>query len=331
MDGLSAGDLQMSRARVGRLNLMSATIKGDLNLDRVKVAWPDEGEGSRLSAFVHGSLICERMYVGGVASLGGSFDTRIACSYSKIEEALSLQSGEFKDTVSFAGAQIGELRLGEEIHRAKWAEGSSLNLVNARASAIQDSSNAWPDKLNINGFTYRSLVGLTVYDSKMGMSDRSIEWLKGWLAKQDYAPGPYQQLASALRDIGRVSDADDILYTARDLERKAAPFWQKTWLTVVNLFIGYGFRVERSLYWSCGFLIMGILVMWISGEGARNGISKYGVAYSFDMLLPIIQLRKKHYDIDLNGWPRCYFYVHKVMGYVLASFLITGLSGLAKG
>jgi hypothetical protein len=48
------------------------------------------------------------------------------------------------------------------------------------------------------------------------------------------------------------------------------------------------------------------------------------------MLLPIIQLRKEHSDIDLDGAAQYYFYFHKIMGYVLASFLIAGLSGLTK-
>jgi hypothetical protein len=56
----------------------------------------------------------------------------------------------------------------------------------------------------------------------------------------------------------------------------------------------------------------------------------YGIAYSVDMLLPIIRLRQLHYEIDLAGWMRYYFYFHMVMGYVLVSFLIAGLSGLAK-
>jgi hypothetical protein len=37
-----------------------------------------------------------------------------------------------------------------------------------------------------------------------------------------------------------------------------------------------------------------------------------------------------HYAIDLKGWPRYYFYFRKLAGYVLASFLIAGLSGLTK-
>jgi len=56
----------------------------------------------------------------------------------------------------------------------------------------------------------------------------------------------------------------------------------------------------------------------------------WGLAYSLDMLLPIIELHKPHYDIKLEGWVRVYFYAHKVLGYILGLFLIAGLSGLTK-
>jgi hypothetical protein len=72
-----------------------------------------------------------------------------------------------------------------------------------------------------------------------------------------------------------------------------------------------------------------VAVLRLSGEGKRNCMP-FGVAYSVDMLLPIIHLRDAHYKIDLNGWARYYFYIHKTMGYVLASFLIAGLSGLTR-
>jgi hypothetical protein len=32
----------------------------------------------------------------------------------------------------------------------------------------------------------------------------------------------------------------------------------------------------------------------------------------------------------LAGWSRYNFYLHKIMGYVLASFLVVGVSGLVK-
>jgi hypothetical protein len=50
------------------------------------------------------------------------------------------------------------------------------------------------------------------------------------------------------------------------------------------------------------------------------------------MLLPVIQLRKQHYKIaeTLEGWVRYYFYFQRLIGYVLGSFFIAGLSGLTQ-
>ncbi len=66
-----------------------------------------------------------------------------------------------------------------------------------------------------------------------------------------------------------------------------------------------------------------------SGEGRRNSMP-YGLAYSFDMLLPVIRLRDAHYKIDLVGPARYYFYFHKIMGWVLGLALLAGISGLSK-
>ena len=86
--------------------------------------------------------------------------------------------------------------------------------------------------------------------------------------------------------------------------------------------------MEWALLWIVGFVLIGITALQISGEGRKNGMP-YGIAYSFDMLLPIIRLRQRHYQIDL-GWVRSFVYLHKIMGYVLGAFLIAGISGLAK-
>lgn len=72
-----------------------------------------------------------------------------------------------------------------------------------------------------------------------------------------------------------------------------------------------------------------------SGHGAgEQGLKTYQepflAFYSLDLLLPIIELHKPHYDIVLDGVARYYFAFHKLMGYVLASFLVAGLAGLTK-
>lgn len=61
-----------------------------------------------------------------------------------------------------------------------------------------------------------------------------------------------------------------------------------------------------------------------------NGMP-WGFSYSLDLLLPIIRLREYHYEkVNVKGWARYYFYLHQLMGYLLAYFLIAGLSGLTK-
>ncbi len=48
------------------------------------------------------------------------------------------------------------------------------------------------------------------------------------------------------------------------------------------------------------------------------------------MLLPIIELNKRHYEIQLARFARYYFYFHKIMGWILASFIGAGINGLTE-
>jgi hypothetical protein len=46
--------------------------------------------------------------------------------------------------------------------------------------------------------------------------------------------------------------------------------------------------------------------------------------------LPIVEPYKPHYDFVFHGFTKYCIAFHKLMGYVLASFLIGGLAGLTK-
>lgn len=235
--------------------------------------------------------------------------------------------------MDLSGTQIGGLlRLGSLSRgSAHWPKNSFLSVRIAKAEAVQGLRDSWPDKLDLTGFTYRSLIFATDNDAT---TERETKWFKTWLNKQTpYAPEPYQQLAAVLRNEGHPDTADEVLYAGKERERVQSPFLSYVTLTASKWFIGYGYHLFRSVYWILGFVGVGTLALWISGEGRR--ISRhynflYGVVYNCDLLLPIIKLRDKHYDIDLHGWIRYYFYVHKLMGYVLAGFLAAGLSGLIK-
>ena len=53
---------------------------------------------------------------------------------------------------------------------------------------------------------------------------------------------------------------------------------------------------------------------------------------SLDLLLPFIDLldNKFYKDILFEGWQWFYFHFHKIMGFILGSFVLAGLSGITK-
>lgn len=48
------------------------------------------------------------------------------------------------------------------------------------------------------------------------------------------------------------------------------------------------------------------------------------------MLLPILQLEKENYNTHPEGFAKYWFYFHKTAGYILASFVIAGITGITK-
>jgi hypothetical protein len=259
----------------------------------------------------------------------------------KIEGPRELTSQDRRHSLDLSGATIGgELILGSASYGPlRWPSGASLNLRNTAVFAVEDGiecssqdaqcSGSWPSALELDGFTYQQLGG-NENESNADMAARSSRWWVNWLNRERHlSPQPYEQLASVLGRLGYKDKATDVLYEEKNHERVLTPYPERMWMTLQWLLIGYGYRTSRSLWWIAAFICAGAAVLRLSGEGQRLGMP-FGFAYSVDMLLPIIRLREAHYSMDLKGWARYYFYVHKMTGYVLASFLIAGLSGLTK-
>ena len=190
----------------------------------------------------------------------------------------------------------------------------------AKVAIIPRVSDAWPDKLAIVGLTYDGIAN-------------TDDDFHAWFERQKYSRQPYEQLATVMQARGEIEMATKVRYDERKGDRDRSYSEHRWllfgWLTLLKWGIGYGYYPYQALYWVVGFVLLGSIVLFISGEGRRNGLP-YGVSYSFDLLLPIIRLREQHYSIDLAGWVRYYFYAHKIAGWVLASILVAGLSGLTK-
>jgi hypothetical protein len=247
----------------------------------------------------------------------GDFGT-VKLSNAKIGGDLDVTTSTLA-SLDLTGARVeGEFKIGG----GGWTGAAKLNLRHAAVgSVLSTEPAAWPGNMEIVDFTYNRVGGF------WGTTDSMVSQFETWLKGQPRQP--YEQLGKVLEKEGYLDESADILYAGRQAERSRASGLTWVWLSMQNAFIGYGYRKWWSLWWIAGFVVVGVGVFHTTPE-AKAYKMPLGIAYSFDMLLPVIRLREKHYRIDLKRWQRYYFYFHKVMGYVLTSFVIAGLSGLTK-
>jgi hypothetical protein len=168
-----------------------------------------------------------------------------------------------------------------------------------------------------------------------------------WLARhRPFSPQPYEQLAKVLRASGEPGKANDILYAARERQRRDygdAGKWGK-WLgmSVLKWAIGYGLgrRYFRALIWVALFTAIGALLLRFLGHQPEKDWLTLAFA-SFDQLLPAITLDRAHDALFSSAAGADasyaqpaplirYFYVHKLIGWVLGIFLVAGLAGLTQ-
>ncbi len=310
-DGAEFANVDLRSAKVdGQLSLRGAKVTGTLNMDSLAVGIDLlMGDGAEFAEAVH--LI--------FASIGSTLDL----------------SGAKLSSLDMTGARVlGELRLGSGAHSEQtWQKESRLILRNAVVGALQDrhEDGAWPKYLDLNGFTYTRLGGFQSEEGGSDMAARRAKWFIEWLEKdQSYTPQPYHQLTNVLRAMGHREAVNAILYAGKERERHEARGLKWCGLSVLKWVIGYGYgyRYFFSLFWVTAITLIGVGVLTTVDNGAPLTLAQKA-AFSFDLLLPIIELDESH-KIMFEGWQRYYFYVHQLMGFVLGSFVVAGLSGITK-
>ena len=315
----------------------------EVDLRGAKVGGQLDMTGSKFT----GKLVMDQLEVGSSLLMGGAevtTSTPLSLFFSEIGEILDI-SGSTLPSLDLTGTRIhGEFRLGSSEHSpTKWQKYSKLTLRNTKTEALQDSPKSWPEDLELDGFTYTRLGGFGA-DASNNMATRDTDWLEGWLEKYNGdSPQPYQQLAKVLRQMGHEDKAADVLYASRERERGEATGFKKVWLTSLKYAIGYGYgyHIWTAARRAVNMVMLGVLVLLISNQGPATGgrpstyykRSLYVLDisfYSLYMLLPIIRLDKRYHEMVFTDGVRYYFYIHQLAGYVLALFLIAGLTGLTK-
>jgi uncharacterized protein YjbI with pentapeptide repeats len=319
------GTLNMDAIEVGSLLLMGEQAEfAEVILRGAKIG----GQVSMIDSTFNGKLNMDSIQVGeSIFLYRARAEAPIVLVFGKVGRNLGL-SGAKVAAVDLTGTRIGgELQLGSGTH---WQQGAKLTLRNVDVGALESSPDAWPDMLDLEGFRYGHLGGIGADDT--GDPSRDISWLEEWLERhKPYSPQPYEQLASALRQSGDYDKANKILYAGQERRREQTNGFTWFWLTLQKYVIGYGYGSGelRSLIWVGFFILLGALVIRINKEGRARNLP-WCLSYSLDMILPIIRLDERHYEIELDGFAKYYFYFHILMGYLLASFVIAAISGLTK-
>ena len=329
MDSVTIGArLLMGQAQFLSVNLLNATIGGAIELDDSTFKGPLNMD----SVKVGGSLFMRE----------GVFNDRVVLVHASVGGSLDA-GGSSLGELDLRGARIArELRLGSSNRGIEWKEYSDgnktvfrpkLNLLNAAAGAFQDTKNSWPKDLEweLDGFTYSRFGGLEATESELPF-ERGADWFIRWLEKnKTFSPQPYQQLAKVLRQTGHEPLADEILFALEDRIRnhERTPVLKKALLMASCALLGYGYEVWRAGVWFFGLVLLGFCILCITPEDRRRSFW-HRMFYSLGTAVPLIGLMpiQEEFSRDLASGVAWYFVFHRILGLVIVSALIAGMTGL---
>jgi hypothetical protein len=345
-----------------------ATLKGEVVLRGAKVEGQVDMSGSAfektvtadsmtvgsslflVDAHFAAPLVVIFTHIGGNLDLRGSVANRIDLSGTAVAGDLRLGGLQWQCPSTGSGKPPAAVRwaLGDPKSRGATCETSDppprLILRNTQVGALQDSTDAWPPDLDLEGFKYDRLGGLGGRGAA-DMRARSADQWEDWLQRdRTFSTQPYTQLANVLLTSGHRESAEAIQYAGRGRQRAAEKSWGAwLWLLVWGGVAGYGvgFYTFRVLWWVIGFTALGAVVLSFSGRARAHGVL-WVFGASLHRLLPIVELNKDFKDFFENPMPdrlddeprnlnRCqvgFFIVLGLAGWILGFILLAAMGGL---
>ena len=358
----------------GEVNLRGATIANNLEMDTSSFAGavladPVRVDGNLLmrnGATFKGAVSLIGAKIGGNLHLWGSTAWRLDLSGADVRELLLnglgwwCEGGKAPAGAAAAASPNGtkptpvHWQLGNPAWREAGCDASdpatlpTLILRNTHVDAFQDSADAWPPTMDLEGFHYDRLGGV----GGMGRNDmrmRSSDEWTDWLARDHtFSTQPYTELSSVLTAAGHRDTADAVQLAGRERERnEACAGWSHLgscmWLTFLSYIAGYGIGLYTFfvLLWVLGLTVLGADVLWYSSNARQQGYWwRFGA--SLHRLLPIIELSKEFTNFFDNPLPEpnqprnlsprqtAYFAGHAIAGWILGFFLIAAMGGIIQ-
>ncbi|MCK4356540.1 hypothetical protein KAW44_05605 [Candidatus Bipolaricaulota bacterium] len=307
----------------GKVRLPGATIGGQLNCSKGQFINPGSD-----------ALIADGMDVKGDVFLRDGF---------KAEGEVSLVS-----TVVARDLQVRNVLKPEK---------ARFDFTATTIDTLWDDEASWPGKGNLvlDGFIYRRLAQQAPHNVKA-----RIRWLRLQPTDRFY-PHPYEQLAKVLQESGYVDAAKKVLIAKnKDPAKLKEMSIPKRFLhrVVLGGVTGYGYRPWSALWIGAFLVLIGCVLFFAAGregimvpaqsEAVAANMSFCAPAYVIDTFVPLVDLEQAHYwtphvgrsgtlftvgnyTIPLSGlFLRGVGWVLNILGWVLTTLLVTGLTGVIR-
>jgi hypothetical protein len=284
---------------------------------RARVGGTFSGEGS---TFTTVSVQFDEMRVDGFFSARG-------CKFSYDDdsaELMALAGVSPGAKVSFKGAHFADVFLDDSTFDSV----STIDFTRMQADFISFDRVKFstPSEIILERMTFKLLSPVNAERLQFLLSHYNAEF--------------YTDLETSFRTHGYPDEADKIFIAKKRAERRNYRAWAWAWSVFQDLLIGYGKSLQNLLYWSLGFLLIGIFV-FRSEQGMRtkdpkdaeNYEGKYHAFwYTLDLFLPVIKLGEA--DVwtpkDDRRWANLYRKVHIIIGSLFVPIGLAAWTGIIK-
>ncbi|WP_438319286.1 membrane-associated oxidoreductase [Streptomyces sp. HUAS TT3] len=292
----------------GQTRINGATVRGQIQLDGARLHAPGGIALHAETLTVGTDLRAHRLDARGMVNLTGS----------RIPGQVIFTRARFhapgETALRASSCTIGELWL----NRCEPVQGA-VNLRRSTLDLLHVEPGTWPDRIRIDGLTYRTLAPHLPPGERLPALERE---------ESGYLPYAYEQLAAAYRTTGDEAAARTVQLAKLRRHRRTLPRHTRLWGVLQDATVGYGFRPLRAAGWLLALLLTGSLAYGLrpppplkAGEAPEFN----PVFYTLDLLLPIIGFGQEQ-AFAPRGWGQWLSYLLIVTGWVLATTTAAGVS-----
>lgn len=292
----------------GQTKINGATVGGQINFDDARLLAPGATALQAETITVGTDLRAMRLEARGLVNLTGS----------RIPGQLNLAYARFTNPEGVA------LRASSCVAGEMWLRDcppieGSVNLRRSTFDLLHAEPGAWPDRIRLDGLTYRTLAPLLPAEQRLPLLERE---------ESGYLPYAYEQLAAAYRTVGDEAAARSVQLAKLRRHRRTRPRHMRLWGLLQDATVGYGFRPLRAAAWLLLLVLTGSVAYGLHhprplkpGEAPDFN----PVFYTIDLLLPIIGFGQEE-AFAPGGWYQWLSYLLIVTGWILATTTAAGVS-----